>query len=138
MSKPPCADCPWRKDAPLGVWPRERWLTLARTCRGDGQLIFACHKSPQDAPRVCLGWAAVEGDGAVGVRHALRLRKLDLAAVYARPEGIPLYESFDAMLAANGVLDAPDGRVSDLSACPDEAEMQALLAQVGLVRGARP
>jgi|HubBroStandDraft_1064217.scaffolds.fasta_scaffold97125_2 hypothetical protein len=123
----PCKDCPWRTDAPVGVWPRERFLSLAATCRGDHFSAFACHGSDR---LVCAGWAAVEGEESPGFRFQVILgydpRRLTTG-------GIPLYDSFDAMLAANGITQAPDGRLR-----PEERELdaQALVERV-FFRGRR-
>lgn len=111
MRHRPCGDCPWRKDAPRGVWSKERWRSLAATCRGDGMAIFACHNTPPENPAICAGWAAVEGDGAPGVRLALFLGLFDPTVLSTR--GLTLFDSFDEMLSANGITDAPSGRAHD-------------------------
>lgn len=97
-----CDECPWRTDVPPGRFPPERFKKLASSCEGGiGKPMFACHKSPEDAPFACVGYLIVEGpEENLGVRLALIQHKYDPAKLVATG---PLYESFDAMARANGV-----------------------------------
>ncbi len=97
----PCENCPWRKDAPLGVWTADRWQNLYQTCQDDGMALMACHKSRENAERTCAGFVIVLGYDSIGVRLATMRGTIDPKEHTAK--GLELYESFDAVLAANGV-----------------------------------
>jgi hypothetical protein len=104
----PCGNCPWRKDAPVGTWTAERFQTLAQGCQHNGWDVFACHKSAEDAPFVCAGFAAVIGFDSIGLRLAAAAGRYNPDGLDT--SGLELYPDFDAMLRANGVEPLPDDR----------------------------
>ena len=71
----PCASCPYRKDAPSGLWAKHEYDKLPAY---DGEIIeqlqngatadFGCH---QRDGHLCAGWVAAHGAGNL---LALRLR----------------------------------------------------------------
>lgn len=95
-----CDQCPWRKDAPHGLFSRERFDAM-RTTVGDGDAIrpiFACHKAPEGHETACVGYLMVCGWTNIVVRVAAAMGRVDPKAL--RSPG-PLFESFDEMYAAN-------------------------------------
>jgi hypothetical protein len=104
----PCGDCPWRRDAPCGHFPAERFEALEVTHGAPGAEagldapMFACHASAEDSPAACAGWLAVEGHNHLGVRLAVIRGALSPDALEAG-EGWPvLYGDYAEMAAANG------------------------------------
>lgn len=95
-----CAECPWRRDVPVGRFPPERYAALKATCEPGGlHKLFACHKSPEGNERACAGFLIVHGEDSNTVRIAIikgRFRPDDV-----RASG-PLYNNFTEMARANG------------------------------------
>ena len=101
-----CAECPWKRDVPVGKFPPERYEALRHTCREGGiRPVFACHMSPEGGERACAGMLLVHGTDNNLVRVAILQGRLDLGAV--RADG-PLYGSFHEMARANGYDPAGD------------------------------
>lgn len=123
----PCAGeqpCPWRRDAPPGQFPPERYEALAATSRrpdahGEadaplGAPMFACHKSPAGRERVCAGWLAVEGWGHLGVRVAVLTGQLDACALRPGAGWPALLGSYAELAQVNGAdYPVPDTREVD-------------------------
>ena len=65
----PCGSCPYRRDAPVGLWHREEYAILthydAETWKQPSKL-FLCH---QENDRICSGWA-----GCLPMEHNLGAR----------------------------------------------------------------
>jgi Family of unknown function (DUF6283) len=103
--------CPWRRDAPPGQFPPERYEALRATSRRPdghgaadaplGSPMFACHSTREGADRACAGWLAVEGWGHLGVRVAVLTGALPQCALVPGPDWPPLYGSYDELAAAN-------------------------------------
>jgi hypothetical protein len=107
----PCANCPWRKDAPTEHWDRQHFLDIWRNCQDDGLGLMACHKAslvaaPADKP-ICQGWVRVMGYKSIGVRIAMVRGRVTDREIKDR-KGLRLYGSFEEMLRANNVT--PPGR----------------------------
>ncbi len=94
-----CDECPWRKDVPAGKFPPERYAALEKTCEQGFNPIFACHKTPDEAPQACVGFLMVDGVMNFSVRVAALNGKFDVSKLEASG---PLYESFADMARANG------------------------------------
>lgn len=105
----PCGSCPYRKDAPLGLWHPSEFDNLARTERGQFGTVFACHATAKKPTQsVCAGWLIAQREGGVP-SLALRIRLLlDPEALRAMDAvtngGHELYPSVDAMIEANEAL----------------------------------
>ncbi len=100
--KTTCRECPWKKSATLGKFPPERYAALAETANRSGtfpQPIFACHMSREGNDRACAGFIIIVGYDNIGVRLAARFERFSMEEIKSDGE---LYESFDAMAAANG------------------------------------
>lgn len=111
VAKAPCKSCPYRKDAPSGVWAPEEYAKLPKY---DGEIIdqvingagglFLCHQ--QDG-NLCAGWLATHGPGNL---LALRMHADEVEPeVWDYESPIPVFES-GAAAAAHGLakIDAPD------------------------------
>jgi hypothetical protein len=104
--------CPWRRDAPPGQFPPERWQALRATSRrpdGHGSAdaplgfpMFACHATHEGADRVCAGWLAVEGWGHLGIRLAVLTGALPESALAPGVDWPPLHGSYEELAAVNG------------------------------------
>lgn len=103
----PCANCPWRIDAPRGYWDPQHFTAIWQNCQDDGANIMLCHKAnnlpEEERPRVpCQGWIRVMGFHAIGVR-LLALRHQVSPDEITDRGGPPLFPSFTAMLLANKI-----------------------------------
>jgi hypothetical protein len=76
--------------------------------------MFACHKTAEGREIACAGWLAVEGVNHVGVRLAVAQDRCDADALTPDPNWPALYDSFNDMASANGVV--PDPALSPSSA----------------------
>ncbi|QAY80418.1 DUF6283 family protein [Sphingosinicella sp. BN140058] len=98
--KKPCAECPWRLDVPIGHFPVEKFIDLAKTAFDQAHIIFSCHLSSEEAPTACAGFLER------GAAHNLTVR---LAYIYGRLQaadrtgGYALYKDYREMAVANGV-----------------------------------
>ena len=113
----PCASCPYRRDAPSGVWAAEEYAKLARY---DAETmlqpidLFLCHQHDPDAARarICAGWLGCHGgDELAAVRWATAAGHItaeDSATVRTYASPVPLFGS-GAEAAAHGLaaLDTP-------------------------------
>lgn len=111
----PCADCPYRMDAPRGLWHRSEFERLLDTDVGHdngGNLgsTYSCHKQVDVAPErrgFCAGWALDQrkrGVPSIALRLLL-LTDAEAAAAFKKltAGGHKLFASVAAMCRANGV-----------------------------------
>ncbi len=103
----PCANCPWRVDAPRDYWDPQHFVDIWRTCQDDGLNIMLCHKSGslpenerKDIP--CQGWIRVMGFDAIGVRLLVMRGAVTFEEVENK-KGPKLFSSFTAMMRANKI-----------------------------------
>lgn len=94
-----CAECPWRKDVPVGRFPPERFVRLRNTTADGFAPIFACHKTVEGKDLACVGYLLVGAEDNLHVRLALRDGRFDPRELVATG---PLFESYEAMASANG------------------------------------
>lgn len=116
----PCESCPYRVDAPAGLWAAEEYEKLPRfdletPFQPTG--VFLCH---QQNGRVCAGWAGChDGENLLGLRIAQStgmMAPAEIEATIAYRSPVPLHRS-GAEAAAWGLsaLDSPDraaGRIA--------------------------
>lgn len=95
-----CAECPWRRDVPTGKFPPERYVRLFKTVQQGLNPHFACHRSADETPQVCVGYLLVDGVNNWSARYAAAMGAFDPKQLVATG---PLYESFVEMALANGV-----------------------------------
>lgn len=116
----PCVSCPYRTDAPAGLWHPDEYAKLPAYDRDTAQQptgVFLCH---QQDNRVCAGWAGCHNtDHLLALRLAPAFGTMDLAEVeatldYVSP--VPLFRS-GAEAAAHGLsaVDGPDERAQQLA-----------------------
>jgi uncharacterized protein DUF6283 len=109
----PCKSCPYRRDAPLGLWHRSEFENLlAHDANELHGAMFGCHKDrerPPEERRFCVGWLLDQkrrGLPSIQLRLQLRVGG-DEALARALDEitdgGNELYPSVRAMCLANGV-----------------------------------
>ncbi len=94
----PCPSCPYRRDAPSGVWAAEEYEKLPDY---DGEIIeqighpraarpFYCHSTPD---RVCTGWLCHRDPGdLLAVRLGVSSGQLD-PSVVDHTTAVPLWPS---------------------------------------------
>lgn len=102
IRRQPCTDCPYRLDAPSGVWSAEDYGKLPRYDAETGSQPlepFACHATPDF---YCHGWAVCHS--ARGHEYELlSLRLFAPGAEIPRP-AVPLFAS-GTEAAAHGLRD---------------------------------
>jgi len=103
----PCANCPWRIDAPRNYWDPQHFVDIWRNCQDDGLNTMLCHKSnalPEedrgDIP--CQGWIRVMGFDAIGVRILVLRGQVTFEEVEDKA-GPKLFATFTAMMRANKI-----------------------------------
>ncbi|MEU9413712.1 DUF6283 family protein [Streptomyces sp. NPDC048281] len=84
----PCESCPYRRDAPSGVWAHEEYEKLRRydaAISEQPQKLFQCHQADagSTAGRICAGWAGCHSGHLLGLRVALLEGRIDQAAFEA-------------------------------------------------------
>jgi hypothetical protein len=98
-----CSQCPWRRSAPLGKFPIERFAAMQPSVEQGFGVMFACHLSAE-VPQACVGWLYNQCVESERGPENFRLR-LALSTGLVDPEQLVVtraqYESFDAMVAAN-------------------------------------
>lgn len=94
-----CGECPWRRDAPVGLFPPERFQKLRSTVPPPGEdgllPIFACHKSPAGEEQACVGYLLVVGYANIAVRLAAVRNAFVMEELTS--DG-PLFDSYDQVL----------------------------------------
>lgn len=78
MSRQPCKTCPFRRDAPHGIWAPSHYLKIAYVGSMDDQFVMmGCHQHGRDHPddrrsTPCWGWVKAAPDSP-GVQVHLRM-----------------------------------------------------------------
>lgn len=96
----PCAACPYRKDAPAGIWDASEYEKLPAYDRETAMQpmgAFLCHDADRETV-LCRGWAEVHGQQPPGrellsLRLAVGMGLLDPSALPVKCSGIPLHAS---------------------------------------------
>lgn len=108
----PCRSCPYRIDAPSGIWTAEEYAKLVGY-DADTSLqppnLFLCHQTDANDPRVrlCAGWVGCHGDQLLALRLATSRGDLDPAAAasaFSYSTSTQLFES-GAAAATHGIRD---------------------------------
>lgn len=113
--KHPCAQCPWRRDAPVGAFPAEAFRLSAPTAYDMATEKFGCHDAGSEKPAACAGFPLRGASDNLAVRMSHR----DFSGVHTT---VPLYDSYREMAVANGV--DPDDPV--LAPCRGDRPMEYL------------
>lgn len=98
--KRPCADCPWRRDAPIGHFPPEAFIRLASSAHDMDRKVFQCHDTTDQVPLVCAGFLERGADHNLTIRLAYSNGDFERTD---RTGGEDLYADFREMAVANGV-----------------------------------
>lgn len=110
----PCANCPWRIDAPREHWDPQHFIDIWGNCQDDGQHIMLCHKSCGASEKIpCQGWIRVLGFDAIGVRLLVMRNQVSIEEVTDRG-GPLLFSTFAAMLHANKIPPLPRSTAVDM------------------------
>jgi Family of unknown function (DUF6283) len=106
----PCGSCPYRRDAPSGLWSADEYAKLPKydgdipaQVRAGATGLFMCHL---DDGSLCSGWVGCHD---MGNNLAVRLRadELDIDAVCDYVSPVPLFGS-GAEAAEHGLRDVAD------------------------------
>ena len=114
----PCESCPYRRDAPSGLWDVREYEKLPAYDRDTAfqpAELFLCHQNSADGGRVrlCAGWVGCHGYELLALRLAgIRgeLSDAELRSVFEYRSPVPLFDS-GAAAAEHGVknIKNPDG-----------------------------
>ncbi len=120
----PCASCPYRCDAPSGLWAAseyEKLLAYDLDTALQPAALFVCHQNnaEDDRARLCAGWVGCHGAELLalrlaGVRGEMADAELRAAFDYRSP--VPLFAS-GAAAAEHGVRNIEN---------PDDAALAAM------------
>lgn len=105
----PCADCPYRQDAPLRHWHRSEFEKVLEAEASQFGSTFACHKHvvlPADRRGVCAGWLLDQqrrGLPSIALRMLLMRDRLLRRALERVQATGPMFKTAAAMCRANGV-----------------------------------
>ena len=105
----PCASCPYRRDAPRGLWHRSEFENLLAQDRDPlFGAEFGCHefnRQPKSEHRPCAGWLLDQKKRdipSIQLRLTLTRNPEALACFEkADPAGLPLFDSIEEMCRAN-------------------------------------
>jgi hypothetical protein len=101
-----CAECPWRRDVAPGQFPPARYEALRGSVEQGWGRLFACHKTPEEDKRACVGYV-LNQISTVGGPQNFNLRRL-LSSKRIVPEQMtlvgPQYDNYDEMAEANGLV----------------------------------
>lgn len=99
----PCANYPWRVDAPREYWDSSHFVSIWANCQGDSMGSMGCHKSASlPKPTPCQGWIRVMGFASIGVRLLAMTGVVTFDEVNDKG-GPKLFRTFAAMLRANKI-----------------------------------
>jgi hypothetical protein len=96
-----CAECPWRKDSPIGAFPVEAYRHSARTATDMAGSTFACHMSGSEKPATCAGFLLSDSAYHNMIVRLARMRNRMLPEQVERTA--PTYRTYREMAEANGV-----------------------------------
>ncbi len=100
----PCEKCPYRLDAPVGLWSPREFRDLVAADRDPFGALYACHKQNG---QVCGGWLANQRERdfpSVALRLRMHFRPEVVGpATAAHDGGHPCFPTIEAMCRANGV-----------------------------------
>lgn len=118
----PCGSCPYRRDAPSGLWSEDEYAKLPEydlPCHAQPPLAFFCHQSPD---RICAGWAGVHDMTEclglrilVSINPSMSVETIDAIVDYKTDT--PLFSS-GAEAAAHGMkeLECPSTKTRETAA----------------------
>lgn len=109
----PCAECPWRRDVPVGKFPPERFEALASTAYDLGGTVFACHMSKEGGEFACAGFILKSS------AHNMRCRLAGMPFADVNSP-YPLFNTYREMAIANGV----DECSPILDMCRDDGQLR--------------
>lgn len=104
----PCANCPYRKDAPLAYWDKSHYLSVAEgEVDGLAGQVFACHGHIKLKPKdrgFCAGWLLDQkerGVPSIPLRLMLHADDEALAAFKTVKSTVPMFKTAMDMVKAN-------------------------------------
>ena len=106
----PCANCPYRVDAPRRHWDRSEFRKLLASEGTELGVVYACHNHARVAPKdrgMCAGWLLDQKNrGIPSIRLRLVLSRNEPAReafALVSSGGHKLFRTVKSMCRANGV-----------------------------------
>lgn len=103
----PCANCPYRKDAPLGLWHEDHYFDVIESEGSPLGIVFQCHKDgekPRKERSMCAGYLLDQkkrGLPSVALRAKVSCDELALKAFKRVRSTVEMFESATKMAIAN-------------------------------------
>lgn len=97
----PCANCPYRKDAPLRLWAVEEFIKLAEKEADTLGAVYGCHKGDGC---VCVGWLMKQDEArlpSIALRIALSRAQVPVSYLDGLHSPAPLFPDVLSMCRAN-------------------------------------
>lgn len=108
----PCVSCPYRTDAPSGLWDAAEYAKLRNYDADTGEQpdnLFLCHQNDHDSEqrRLCAGWVGCHGESLLALRLGAAIGHITndtycAAVEYTSP--VPLFIS-GKLAAEHGMRD---------------------------------
>lgn len=99
--KAPCANCPYRKDAPLRLWSVEEFKDLAASETTPMGKVYGCHKGDGC---VCVGWLMKQEEAdfpSISLRVSLSRNNVTREYLDSLQSPAPLFDTVEQMCKAN-------------------------------------
>lgn len=97
----PCANCPYRKDAPLALWSVDEFKALLASDKDYIGKVYQCHKKDGN---VCVGWLMNQEKRRLpSIALRLSLSKNNVTAEYLDQLhcNTPMFDTVEEMCRAN-------------------------------------
>lgn len=97
----PCANCPYRTDAPLEHWHREEFIKVIESEKSYMGEVFSCHKQNGS---VCVGWIMKQDElffPSLKLRIELINHNVTREYLDKLSSTAPLYNTTEDMIRAN-------------------------------------
>lgn len=99
--KSPCANCPYRTDAPKQLWAIEEFIDLIKNEKDQFGTVYGCHKKNGT---VCKGWLINQDKNNLpSIALRLQLSKQNISRKYldSLHSPVPIYTTIRKMSEAN-------------------------------------
>lgn len=97
----PCANCPYRKDAPLALWSVDEFKALLDSDKDTIGTVYQCHKKDGN---VCVGWLINQNNRRLpSIALRLQLSKQNITREYLDQLHCktPMFDTIEEMCQAN-------------------------------------
>ena len=138
--KRPCENCPFKREAPRGVWTADHYTMLQGLCEKhtspSNMGTFACHDTRPEGTHACAGWVLWQQEHcfpSLGIRLAMSLGHCTARDIEALDHEVEIFTDVDELAEVN--LAAIEALAEGYGACegsiePVSAEFEGKLKAV--------